>query len=87
MNEILEAGLTIPRDIAIIGCGNSHYDDTLRVPLTSIDQNSRRIGEKTGKLLLNMLDPKSTPRIRKAIIAPELVERASTTRKQKGISK
>ena len=87
MNEILEAGLAIPRDIAIIGCGNSHYDDMLRVPLTSIDQNSRRIGEKTGKLLLNMLDPKSTPRVRKAIIAPELVERASTMRKQKGNSK
>lgn len=37
MRSILEAGLRIPQDIAVVGCGNVHYADCLRVPLTSID--------------------------------------------------
>ena len=35
MNTILEAGLRIPEDIAVIGCGNLHYDGSLRVPLST----------------------------------------------------
>ena len=45
MRAILEAGLKIPQDIAVVGCGNLHYDDFLLVPLTSIDQDSSGIGE------------------------------------------
>ena len=35
MKAILDAGLRIPEDIAIIGCGNVMYSDCLRVPLTT----------------------------------------------------
>ena len=45
INAILEAGLRVPEDIAVIGCGNVHYDSSLRVPLSSIDQQSSAIGE------------------------------------------
>ena len=48
MNYALDQGLRIPEDIAVIGCGNLHYDDSLRVPLSSIDQHSRRIGEEAA---------------------------------------
>jgi len=44
MNAILEAGLRIPEDIAVIGCGNVPYDAWLKVPLSSIDQQSATIG-------------------------------------------
>lgn len=40
MKAILDAGLRIPQDVAIVGCGNVHYDDLLLVPLTSIDQDT-----------------------------------------------
>jgi LacI family transcriptional regulator len=40
MRAILDAGLRIPQDIAIVGCGDFAYDDLLRIPLTSIDQDS-----------------------------------------------
>jgi LacI family transcriptional regulator len=46
MNYALDKGLRVPEDIAIIGCGNLHYDDSLRVPLSSIDQPQR--SPKTG---------------------------------------
>lgn len=83
MDAIREAGLTIPGDIAVVGCSNSHYNDDLRVPLTSIDQNSRLIGEKTGKLLLSVFNTKAPRRAKKIIVAPELVVRASTLRQAK----
>src|SRR6185437_8585211 len=38
MNYALDHGLRIPEDIAVIGCGNLHYDDALSVPLSSINQ-------------------------------------------------
>jgi LacI family transcriptional regulator, galactose operon repressor len=44
LRAILDAGLQIPRDVAVVGCGNVHYDDLLRVPLTSIDQDSNGLG-------------------------------------------
>lgn len=77
----LDAGLRIPEDIAIIGCGNLHYDSSLRVPLSSIDQNSQQIGERTAEVLLNMLGSKIPPQPRSLILEPSLVIRASSHRR------
>ena len=44
MKAILERGLRIPQDIKVIGVGNFHYSDRLRVPLSTIDQSSDTIG-------------------------------------------
>jgi LacI family transcriptional regulator len=70
----------IPRDIAFIGCGNLHYDDSLRVPLSSIDQNSNRIGERTAKLLLTILNSEDQPSLAKIVTKPNLIVRESTMR-------
>jgi LacI family transcriptional regulator len=81
MDTILAAGLSIPRDIAIIGCGNLHYDDALRVPLSSVDQHNAQLGEAAGKLLLAMLNSKNgRPRPKSIVLEPHLVPRASTAR-------
>ena len=78
MNAILEAGLRIPEDIAVIGCGNVHYDASLRVPLSSIDQQSASIGERAAKLALSLIESKSASRPRSIFLEPKLVVRAST---------
>lgn len=80
LNAILEAGLRIPEDIAVIGCGNLHYDGSLRVPLSSIDQNSRSIGEHTGSILLRMIESKTRQTPVNVTIDPSLVVRSSTMR-------
>ena len=51
MRAILDAGLRVPEDIAVVGCGNLSYSDFLRVPLTSVDQNSKMILEKLRQRL------------------------------------
>jgi len=80
VSEAVNQGLRIPEDIAIIGCGNLHYDDSLRVPLSSIDQHSHRIGTEAASLVLNILKSKTPPKLRKILLAPKLIVRESTRR-------
>lgn len=81
MDAILDAGLRIPEDIAVIGCGNLHYDSSLRVPLSSIDQHSQVIGRRVGEIVLDLVESKEKQPSRSVIIEPSLVIRSST-RKQ-----
>jgi len=78
IHAILDAGLRIPLDVAVIGCGNLHYGSELRVPLSSIDQNTEQIGVRAARLALSLLESKSRPRCKTVIIQPQLVLRAST---------
>jgi LacI family transcriptional regulator len=78
MNYALDQGLRIPEDIAVIGCGNLHYDDSLRVPLSSIDQHSRKIGEEAARITLAILASKVRPKPEAVVLQPELIVRRST---------
>lgn len=55
IKAVLAAGLDVPLDIEVIGAGNLHYSDILRVPLSTIDLNSGRIGEEAAGALLRRL--------------------------------
>ena len=82
IHAILDAGLRVPDDIAVIGSGNLHYDAELRVPLSSIDQQTEKIGEHAARLTLSLIEAKTPPRAMTVILQPRLVIRASTCRKQ-----
>jgi LacI family transcriptional regulator len=77
----LEAGLRIPEDIAIVGCGNSHYDEFLRVPLTSVDQKSDAIGQRAGEMVLELIDAEGPAEAQTVFLAPELIVRRSSQRR------
>jgi len=81
MSTILDAGLRIPEDIALIGCGNLPNNDCLRVSLSSIDQHSQMIGQRAAEVVLNLIESKQTPRAQTIILEPTLVVRTSTQRK------
>ncbi|MGA8036829.1 MAG: LacI family DNA-binding transcriptional regulator [Candidatus Acidiferrales bacterium] len=80
MNAALYHGLRIPSDIAIIGCGNLHYDDSLRIPLSSINQNSRLIGEQAARLAFRIIHSPAKLPPKRLVLEPELVVRLSTER-------
>ncbi|HTT63969.1 MAG TPA: LacI family DNA-binding transcriptional regulator [Bryobacteraceae bacterium] len=80
IDAILDAGLRVPQDVAVIGCGNLHFDKSLRVPLSSVDQQSTAIGERAGKLLLSVLEAKAAPQPKSIMLEPRLVQRESTRR-------
>ncbi len=77
MVRAIEAGLRIPRDMAIVGCGNFHYSSKLQVPLSSVDQKSKEIGERTAKMITALLE-KPSARPRTLILEPELIVRDSS---------
>ena len=81
MNYALDQGLHIPEDIAVIGCGNLHYDDALSVPLSSVDQHSWRIGQEAARIALAILSSKVPPKNEIVILQPELSIRRSTQRR------
>jgi LacI family transcriptional regulator len=78
MSAVLDAGLRIPEDVAIIGCGNLYFNNYLRVALSSIDQHAARLGECAGELILDILHAKTKPPARTIILEPNLVVRKST---------
>lgn len=78
IKAILEAGLKIPGDIAVIGAGNLRFSDQLRVPLSTIDQSSDEMGGRAARLALKAIESKVPLPPRKIILAPKLIERDST---------
>jgi LacI family transcriptional regulator, galactose operon repressor len=80
MKAALEAGLRVPEDLAVVGAGNVHYSDLLRVPLSTVDQSSSQIGEHAADLLLDLVESKRPRRPRTILLAPKLVVRDSTNR-------
>jgi LacI family transcriptional regulator len=80
IKAILDAGLRVPEDIAVIGVGNIQYSDFLRVPLSTIDQSSRTMGHRAAELLMRLMDPSGRREPRVILIRPKLVVRESTER-------
>jgi LacI family transcriptional regulator len=86
IHATMEAGLSIPEDVAFVGCGNVRYSDYLRVPLSSIDQSTAMLGEQAGRLAMELIaDPSSAPRSIR--VEPKLVVRASSVSVDKAPAK
>jgi LacI family transcriptional regulator len=81
MRAILEAGLSIPQDIAIVGAANMHYSDILRIPLSTVDQGTTQMGEQAAALLLACMTSKTPRPPRQVVVAPRLIVRASSLRR------
>ena len=78
MKAALEAGIAIPGEIKVIGVGNVHYSDLLRVSLSTIDQSSDAIGRQAAEILLKAIGSKRRRSSRTVIIEPKLIVREST---------
>ncbi len=77
MEAILASGLRVPDDIAIVGCGNVRYAAFLRVPLTTIDQQSEEIGDRSAKLAVALIEAKGMARHKAILLEPNLIVRQS----------
>ncbi len=80
MTAILDAGIRIPEDIAIIGCGNLLFNNSLRVPLSSVDQRSGAIGQRAAQLAIRLVHADVGLRPKAILLAPRLVIRRSTNK-------
>lgn len=82
MKAVIESGLRIPHDVAIIGCGNFLYSDFLQVPLSTVDQSAELIGDHASKLALRLVESKTAAPPKTILLEPRLIIRESTSRKQ-----
>jgi LacI family transcriptional regulator len=80
MDAALKAGLRIPEDVAMIGCGNLRYARYLRVPLSSIDQHAEELGRRAGHMAVE-LSEKRDLQPQTVLVPPTLVIRESTAGK------
>ena len=78
--QALRQGIRIPEDLAVIGCGDLHYDELVRVPLSSVNQRSREIGVRTAKLIMELLHHEGEAAPRRIVLEPKLAARESTDR-------
>jgi LacI family transcriptional regulator len=78
MKAILEAGIRIPEEIKVMGVGNVHYSDLLRVPLSTIDQSSTSIGQQAAEILVKAIGNKRKRPLKTVLIDPILIAREST---------
>ncbi|ADY52304.1 transcriptional regulator, LacI family [Pseudopedobacter saltans DSM 12145] len=78
MLYLKEVGIKIPEEIAIAGFANEPFTELLGI--TSIEQFSKNIGEKSAELLLKQIMSKSQHQ-ETIKIKPELIIRKSTNKK------
>jgi len=77
IDAILNAGLRVPEDVAVIGCGNMRYAKYLRVPLSSVDHHTEDLGRRAAELTLELsLNPDQN--CKTILTPPSLVAREST---------
>jgi DNA-binding LacI/PurR family transcriptional regulator len=84
LRAFTEAGLRVPEDVSVVGFddveGAAHY----LPPLTTVRQDFAALGERCVELLLGQLAHEQVPAT--ALMAPELIVRASTSRPAKRLA-
>ncbi len=77
---LLEMGLKVPEDVAVIGSGDTQLAQFGVVPLTSVNVNDLWIGEQAFKMLLSRIENPPRHTFRHLVSAPSLTIRASSVR-------
>jgi LacI family transcriptional regulator len=78
IEAVLAARLRIPKDVAIIGVGNHPLGQALRLPLSTVDQDAKALGEKSAKAVLSLLNKNKKPSSRRTVLKSKLIIRATT---------
>lgn len=75
VSVLLNAGRQVPSDVAVVGFDDSSAALTARVPLTTVNQPSERMGELMADTLLRILAGETVPV--STVVESRLVRRAS----------
>lgn len=79
MSALLEAGISIPKDVCVTGYDGIELASYLMVPLTTIVQPLYEMGQQGTEILLDRIKYPSIP-VRKIILKSELLVQGSTKR-------
>ncbi|MDQ6908759.1 MAG: substrate-binding domain-containing protein, partial [Chloroflexota bacterium] len=77
LSALLDADRRVPDDVALVGYDDIVYTPYLRVPLTTIAQQTQEMGVTAARLLMERLAGSERPPQR-VVFKPHLVVRASS---------
>ncbi|MCL4425026.1 MAG: LacI family transcriptional regulator [Firmicutes bacterium] len=77
VRALLEAGLRIPEDVAVVGCDDIAFSGSFRVPLTTVHIPKYDIGKAGAELLIRMVESRSSVGLEPILLRPRLVVRQS----------
>lgn len=75
ITALLDAGISVPNDVAVVGNDNNPFSQHFRVPLTTIDHPIYQMGEMAMDHLIACIQEKQPPQ--QVILTPTLVIRES----------
>jgi DNA-binding LacI/PurR family transcriptional regulator len=77
MNAAMDGGLTVGRDLAVVGFDDAPVAGYLRPPLTSLRQPIQKVAQEAVEMLIELVNGR-TPASRQVLLQPQLVVRGST---------
>lgn len=80
MRELLNEGIRIPEQVAIVGYDDIQFAPSAAVPLTSISQPAYQIGVTAADLILSECESDLTHEHQQIKFQPRLIERASSSK-------
>jgi len=78
MRGLSQYGLSIPRDMALVGYDDVEFASMLSPALTSVRQPKYQLGRAAAELLLNEINQAAEHQHTQIMYQPELIVRAST---------
>jgi LacI family transcriptional regulator len=78
MRALLKRGVSIPRDMALVGYDDVEFASVLATPLTSIRQPKYELGRAAAELLLDEANNPTSHEHKHIIFQPELIVRESS---------
>jgi len=78
LRRLIQAGVTVPGDLAVVGYDDIEFAADAAVPLTSVRQPKYQLGRAAAELLLDEADRPAEHEHRRSVFTPELVVRASS---------
>ncbi len=86
MHATREAGLSIPKDISVVGYDDISSAAYFSPPLTTVRLAKHELGREAGRIVLEHIKSNNASTFQKVALPVELVIRASTSRVGKGSS-
>ncbi len=82
MQQLMEFGIKVPEEVGVIGFANEAFGSLVTPQLSTIAQQTVTMGEEAAKLFLelNKQEKSAEPVIKKIVLEPILIVRASSNR-------
>ena len=77
LTQLAALGLSVPRDVSIIGFDNQRFTEHLPVPLTTVDQPKQEMGRRAVELLIERIEMGAPLKPRREVFQPHLIIRDS----------